>query len=94
MNMPGQKPVSLSQVGADVDLLKCKVEAMETVFRALIESHPNPKELVNHWRRVSFDAMETARPKASHPGLPTHSENVYRELKEWSGLIHALEQAG
>lgn len=78
---------------SDLELLRADVEAMQLVLHALIDSHPAPHELVNHWRRVSFDATERARPKSGHVGFQSHNDVLHQRLNHWSALIHAVESA-
>jgi hypothetical protein len=77
----------------DLELLRADIEAMQLVLRALIDSHPAPPDLVNHWRRDSFDARERARPKSGHVGFQSHNDVLHQRPNHWSALIHAIESA-
>lgn len=70
-----------------------EMRAVKLVLRAIIESHPDPKKLVNRWRVVSHDDMERARPKKGHIGFPTKEEAYYAQLQAWNNLIHDVESA-
>lgn len=91
MSIPGQRQISAEQAALELDALKNRATAMELVLQALIESHPAPRELVNKWRVISFDAIEQSRPKKSHVGVPTQAEWLHKKLNEWSQIIHNIE---
>lgn len=86
-------PGALSRLEMKMDNLEVAMRALKLVLRAMIESHPDPKKLVNRWRTVSHDDMERARPKKGHIGFPAKEEMYYAELRAWDNLIHDIEAA-
>jgi len=93
MPVPGERLVSLAQLDLEMVTVQNQIEAMKLVLRSLIESHPNPRELVNKWRVLSHDDVERSRPKHGHVGAQTKSDALHLTLLEWSGIIHEIESA-
>jgi len=93
MPVPGERLVSLAQLDLEMVTVQNQIEAMKLVLRSLIESHPNPRELVNKWRVLSHDDVERSRPQHGHAGPQTKADALHLTLLEWSDIIHAIEAA-